>query len=370
MILLNYFKKYQGELKEYKHIVENIVDKFNNNIIYKNINSKYDFSFLNNNNNYDLRNNIIIHGNDDSVKEYIMNEILEKIYGKQNIITKNQIYVINGYANIKTNITIKQSKNHIIIEPCLKNIDKYLVHEIVNLYISQKELNIFKKKKLYKIIVINKIDDLNFQTQSFLKSIIEKYSDVCRFIFISNRLSKINQCISSRCVSLRIPDFKNIDLFNILSYVICKENIKISLSNIINIINKSKNKISIALLSLEYYTLSNDISNIESYDKYIEIIINIIIDIKKDSINDIKKKILKIREVFYLLYISNINTVDVINLIAHKLIAKLTNIQLIYDIINYTMIYSIRISKGSKSLIHCEAYYIKLMHILYNTQSY
>ena len=370
MILLNNFKKYQGDLKEYKQILDPIVDKFKNDIVYKNINPKYDFSFLNNNNNYDLRNNIIIYGGDDSIKEYIMNKILEKIYGKQNIITKNQTYVINGYANIKTNITIKQSKNHIIIEPCLKNIDKYLIHEIVNLYISQKELNIFKKKKLYKIIIIDKIDDLNFQTQSFLKSIIEKYSVVCRFIFISNQLSQINQCIFSRCVSLRIPNFKNINLFNILLHVVCKEDIKISLSNIIDIINKSKNNISIALLSLEYYTLSNNILNIESYENYITIIINIILDIKKDSINDIKKKFLKVREIFYLFYISNINTIDVINLIAHNLIAKLNNIQLIYNIINYTILYSIRISKGSKSLIHFEAYYIKLMYILYNNVYY
>ena len=99
---------------------------------------------------------LIVYGPLGSGKEYLVNKLLEKIFGKSNTELKEIEYVVSGYSNIKTKIMIKQSKHHIIIEPNSNGFDKYLIQEIIQDYAKSELLNILKKRRLFKIVVINK----------------------------------------------------------------------------------------------------------------------------------------------------------------------------------------------------------------------
>ena len=57
--------------------------------------------------------------------------LLENIFGKKNIKTKDVEYTIMGYGNSKSKVKIKQSKYHIVIEPNSNGFDKYLIQEII-----------------------------------------------------------------------------------------------------------------------------------------------------------------------------------------------------------------------------------------------
>jgi len=147
---------------------------------------------------------LIVYGHIGSGKEYLINNLLCKIYGKTSMELKEVEYTVTGYSNTKTKIMIKQSKHHIIIEPNTNGFDKYLIQDIIQDYAKSELLNIFKNRKLFKVVVINKIDNLSYYAQASLRRTMEKYSNSCKFILVSDQLSKIIEPLRSRCLLVRV----------------------------------------------------------------------------------------------------------------------------------------------------------------------
>ena len=129
-------------------------------------------------------------------------------------------------------VNIKQSKFHIIIEPNSNGFDKYLIQEVIQEYVKQDFLNVHKIKKLYKIVVIDKIDDLSYYAQASLRRTMEKYSESCKFIFISKSSFKNNRAFRSRCLQVRVPKISNINSINIILSIAQQENININLTDL------------------------------------------------------------------------------------------------------------------------------------------
>jgi len=184
---------------------------------------------------------LIVYGPPECGKEYLINKLLEKIYGKNGIILKNVEYTISGYSNTKTKVFIKQSKYHIVIEPNSNGFDKYLIQEIIQDYARIELLNVMKNKKLFKTVIINKIDNLSYYAQASLRRTMEIFSDTCKFILISDQLSKIIEPLRSRCLLIRVPLPKKIHILQTLLYISQKENIIISnTSNFHNLLTSYK----------------------------------------------------------------------------------------------------------------------------------
>jgi replication factor C subunit 3/5 len=308
---------------------------------------------------------LIIYGPPGSNKEYIVNKLLENIYGKEEIELKDIEYTISGYSNTNVKIIIKQSKNHIIIEPNSNGFDKYLIQEIIQNYAKSKILNIINQTKMFKIIIINKIYNLSYYAQASLRRTMEKYSNICKFILITDQLSKIINPLISRCLIIRIPLATNEEIFENLLYVSLKENLKISYKNLNNIINKSDNNISHSLWLFEMYKYNYNYNY--NWENIIDIILSLIININKKNIFTILKKI---RENFYILFITNISSQLIIKKIMIKLLKyidtiKKSTLELKYNIINISSIYNERLILGTRHIIHIEAYIIKLIHIIH-----
>ena len=333
---------------------------FNNNIL-ENISKirnlpNIELKKIFNNNNFQ---HLIIYGPSGSNKEYIINKLLEQIYGKNEIELKDIEYTISGYSNININITIKQSKNHIIIEPNSNGFDKYLIQEIIKNYAKSEILNIINKNKMFKIIIINKIYNLSYYAQAALKRTMEKYSNICKFILITDQLSKVITPLISRCLCIRIPLATNPEIFKNLLYISIKENINISYQKLNNIIIKSDNNITTAIWLFEMYKYNCNYDN--NWEDIINKIILIIIKINK---NNIFSSLKKIREYFYILFITNISSQLIINKIMIKLLKHINLIEIKYKIINLSSIYDKRLMLGTRNIIHFEAYIIKIIEIL------
>src|SRR3990167_878267 len=97
---------------------------------------------------------VIFYGPEGSGKKTIINLFLEMIYDKDVHKLEDCIYKVAGSGNKITEVIVKQSNYHIIIEPNNNNFDRYLIHDIVKEYAKRRSLGIFKTIRQFKMVVI------------------------------------------------------------------------------------------------------------------------------------------------------------------------------------------------------------------------
>ena len=372
MFLIDKYNYLSSEATSQQPIINKILDSFNShNIIYNNINeiikkSKEEFHKIVEDLErgickYSNFQHLIVYGSVNSNKENLVNLLLENIYGKNNIELKDIEYTINGYGNTKTKVNIKQSKYHIVIEPNSNGFDKYLIQEIIQDYAKTELLNILKYKKLFKVVVINKLDNLSYYAQASLRRTMEKYSDSCKFIFICDQLSKIIEPLRSRCILLRTKLPSAEQILDILLKISVYENIKLKSYEYNEIIENSEFKINTAiwLLELKKYNLPY----IKNWINLTETIVLMILNKKNYNNSKSLLVIRKIREIFYNLFITNIPTQTIIRNIMIKLLNKVSDLDLKINIIEITSIFELRLSQGTRNIIHFESYCIRLMYL-------
>jgi replication factor C subunit 3/5 len=375
MFLIDKYYNDPSYINYHNKIINKIIEGFNShNQIYSNINSivklphKKLHKIIDNLNygNWQYSNfmHLIVYGNIGSGKEYLVNNLLIKIYGKSGIELKEVEYTVTGYSNTKTKIMIKQSKHHIIIEPNTNGFDKYLIQDIIQDYAKSELLNIFKNKKLFKVVVINKLDNLSYYAQASLRRTMEKYSNSCKFILISEQLSKIIEPIRSRCLLIRIQLPTEEQILESLLHITYKENINIPFIRIKEIINNCDNRINHAIWLLEMY--KNNIDYTKNWENIIELIINTVNNFKIQTNKKLYNTLINIRQQFYILFITNIPTKMIIRKIMTGLLKINSQLCLKYNIINITSIYEERLTQGTRNIIHFENYIIKLLYLFNN----
>jgi replication factor C subunit 3/5 len=307
---------------------------------------------------------LVIYGKPGSGKDFLINKLLEKIYDKENIELNEVEYLINGYGNSKTKVNIKQSKFHIIIEPNSNGFDKYLIQEIIQNYAKTELLNILKYKRLFKIVVINKIDNLSNTAQASLRRTMENYADTCKFIFICDQLSKMIEPLRSRCIEIRVPLPNNEQIINTVLNISQMEQIDLTEKKLIYILKNCNQKIynAIWLLELQKNGCLYKNTKDELINKQVEMIVN-----KKNyNAKKIYTVLKKCREIFYLLSITNIVTNEIISEIMKKLLLCFDDINLKSHIIEITSIFELRKSQGTRHIECFEAYLIRLIYLFSN----
>jgi replication factor C subunit 3/5 len=377
MFLVDKYNYLTHEITSQQKIVNRILNSFNNhNMIYNNFNevlNKPDHELIKIIDDlercvwkYSNFQHLVVYGSINSNKENLVNLLLENIYGKNNIELKDIEYTINGYGNTKTKVNIKQSKYHIVIEPNSNGFDKYLIQEIIQDYAKTELLNILKYKKLFKVVVINKLDNLSYYAQASLRRTMEKYSDSCKFIFICDQLSKIIEPIRSRCILVRTPLPSNEQILDILLKISIKENIQLEPYDFYQIIKDSEYKINTAiwLLELKKYNLSYD----KNWEDLSEEIVYLLLNKKNYKNNKCYSALKKIRDIFYNLFITNISTQTIIRNIMINLLKNITDLQLKINIIEITSIHELRLSLGTRNIVHIESYIIRLFYLFQTYQ--
>ena len=305
---------------------------------------------------------LLLYGPDGCGKEFIVKNLLERIFGSKAIEVHEVEYTITGYSNTKTKVFIKQSNHHIIIEPNNNGFDKYLIQEIIEDYAKIEILNILKYKKLFKVVIIDKIDDLSYYAQASLRRTMEKYANSCKFIFISNQLSKINEPLKSRCLMVRVPLPTDTMILNIILNISTKENILLTTDDIFYILDKSENNINKTVWMLEMKKFN--VNNKDEWNDLLDKIVDMIICKKNYTQRNMAEIIKNIRELLYILFITNIDFHLIIRKIMMLLVKKINDINIKYNIIDITSEFELRISKGTRYIIHMEAYIIKLIHYM------
>tara|TARA_B100001248_G_C27396534_1_gene465959 strand:- start:706 stop:1863 length:1158 start_codon:yes stop_codon:yes gene_type:complete len=307
---------------------------------------------------------LVVYGPKGCGKEYIVENFLKKIYG--NIETNDIEYTITGYSNTKEKVMIKQSKYHILIEPNNNGFDKYLIQEIIQEYAKAENLSIFKYKKLFKVVVINKIDNLSYSAQASLRRTMEKYADICKFIFICDQLSKVIEPLRSRCLLIRVPLPTKDQIIESLLQISYRENIKISINEYNEILSRCDYQVNNAIWMLEAKRFG--VENNNSWLDIIKQMVNLFFELGSLENNDILLFLKKIREFFYILFITNLDIKKILNHFLSEFIGKVDNLDLKFEIINIISEYEVRICEGTRYIVHIEAMMIKLLKLVYSSK--
>ena len=174
---------------------------------------------------------------------------MKEIYG-ESVESKQSLFSVKSGGNtiecpIKSSnyhieINLLDSKNHdrkIIAQDLIKN--------VVNNY------NFDKQKFPFKIIILNKSDNISLDAQNALRRTMELYSDSCKIIFVATNIGNIIGPILSRGVLIKIPSPTGEEIKNILKDILYKERRLIQDTVIDKLISINGRNLYTNILSLE-----------------------------------------------------------------------------------------------------------------------
>ena len=188
---------------------------------------------------------------------------------------------------------------------------------------------------------------------------MEKYADTCKFLFICDQLSKIIEPLRSRCLLIRVPLPNNFQIIDTLTQISLNENIKLTKEDYKYIIDNCESKVNNAiwLLEMKKYNVPNS----HSWKKVIHKMVDLLISNKELNNKTVSDFIKKLREYFYILFITNINVKKILTNIMIALIEKLNSITMKNEIIKIVSKYELRISQGTRYIVHLEAMMLEIL---------
>lgn len=323
--------------------------------------------------------NLFVYGPSGSGKKTFIRILLESMFNKTINNTTRITHQILGYGNSAEDKDIDQSNFHIIIEPDNSGFDRYVMQEIISEYAQHAPLRISGCQTPFKVVLINNADNLSPYAQKALRCTMEKYHRTCKFILCCNQASKVIRALRSRCLQIRMARPTDIDVFNIIYDVSCKENIYINKQNIRQIVYLARRNMKTAYSLLDIYKSninSIDIHNnidecvymlswIESLQKIIDIIRSFY---EAPIVNKIfcQNTLDIIRELLYTIFITNVSGNTMIMQFMILMIRSIKFDPKLFPKIMQTVgTYEARITKGKKIVIHMEAL---IMNIMYQIQ--
>lgn len=277
---------------------------------------------------------IIFYGPNGSGKKTLVRKFLEMIYDSNVNNTVDSIYEVTGSGNSKKKINIKQSNYHIVIEPNNTNFDRYLIQDVVKEYAKRIPLGVFSKKRVFKTVLINGVDNLSFYAQSSLRRTMEIYSSTCRFIMWTRSLSRVIDPLKSRCYCFQVKAPSEKELLHLLLEISYREKIVVKLSDYVEIIYKSDGNVKKALWLLQLLHVNQ--TSIKSEDDE-EIEDEQIIKVKKEdplttSYDQIISELVR-----YLIKCDPDTVMTVRNLMYKIMITNITGSSIIHDSVNRLM---------------------------------
>ena len=269
-----------------------LIDKYNSSdkiYFHKNI-----YNFLKQLSDDESMPHLLFNGIEGIGKKTMVKMFLELLYGSDVNNTKYVKYMISRSDNKTSEEHFIESNYHIEINPRGNNNDRYLIQDVVKKYAINSAFNMYNTKHNFKIIIIHNIHKMLLSVQFSLRRTIERYSDKCRFILITNSLNKVIKPLISRCscVKLMYPDDNEIIKYSL--NISKKENINLTLNRLTYLLRNSNNLKDI-LWYLELFKtqeiyikkLNNIFIEINKIFTNLNIDIKVIDNIKFNLINDI-----------------------------------------------------------------------------------
>lgn len=298
----------------------------------------------------------IFYGPEGSGKKTLIYIFLKTIYDDSVYDLSEVTYSVPGSGNNETQVKVKQSNYHIVIEPNNNNSDRHLIQGVLKEYVKRVPLDIFSAKTRFKTVLINNVDNLSYYTQTALRRMMEIYSDTCRFILWCKTLNKVINPIVSRCLSIRVKSPTNNEILARMFHIGSLERIGFDIDEYDEIVKQSKGnfKTCMWLMDLKKYG-HNDIN---VYQKEIQYIVDKVLNCKLEDIVDI-------RNMMYKIIITNIDEVRIIkDILDYLLDCDNISEESKLDIVEASSDIEINLKKARRVIIHLEAFIQNIMYII------
>ncbi|KAG1057520.1 hypothetical protein G6F43_000639 [Rhizopus delemar] len=177
--------------------------------------------------------------------------ILREVYGPavEKIKVEPRQFVTS--SNRKMNFSVVSSNFHMELNPSdLGMYDRVIVQDVIK-GIAQTQQIDANARHQFKIVVIDKADELTREAQAALRRTMEKYTSSMRLILCCNTLSKIIPPVRSRCLLIRVPRPEIEETVGALLNVASKENFQLSKQLAADIAEHSERNMRASLLALE-----------------------------------------------------------------------------------------------------------------------
>ena len=195
---------------------------------------------------------------------------------------------------------------------------------------------------------------------------IYRYHNICKFIFICDQLSKVIEPLRSRCLLIRVPLPTKDQIVESLLQISVRENINISIDEYNKILDNCDHQVNNAIWMLESKRLG--IKNENSWTDVIDQMVNLFFEIGVLNNDNLTNFLKKIREYFYILFITNLDIKKILNSFMTEFVKKVDNLDLKFEVINIVSEYEVRICEGTRYIVHIEAMMIKLLRLLYSNK--
>lgn len=296
----------------------------------------------------------IFYGPEGSGKKTLIYMFLEMIYDSSVYDLNDVTYTVSGSGNNETQVKVKQSNYHIVIEPNNNNSDRYLIQGVLKEYVKRVPLNIFKTKTHFKTVLINNVDNLSYYTQTALRRMMEMYSDTCRFILWCRTLNKVIDPIISRCLNIRVSSPCDEDILQRAIHIGCLEGLDMTLEDYNSIVKECQGNFKICAWLMDLKRHGYDDTNV--YSTEISAITDLILECRLDNI-------VKIRDMLYKIIITNIDEIRILKDILDSLIDsdKITD-DAKFNIIDIASEIEFNLKRGRREIVHLEAFVQKVLY--------
>lgn len=203
---------------------------------------------------YDNIPHIILSGPEGGGKKTLANLFIYGFFKNTNT-TLRKVTIKNQTQQKTKDIEYLSGDRFIIIDPYIINNDKHIIHSIIKDYATKTTLGICKNISNIKIIVIYNVELLTLNLQAALRRIMEKYSKFCRFLMLTNNISKLIEPLRSRCAIFRVP-LPSVDkVRQLMTNIVLFENINITKLELDNILAKNNNNVRSSMWDLNCFAL-------------------------------------------------------------------------------------------------------------------
>ena len=165
---------------------------------------------------------------------------------------------------------------------------------------------------------------------------------------------------------IRVPLPTKDQIIESLLQISYRENIKISINEYNEILSRCDYQVNNAIWMLEAKRFG--VENNSSWLDIIKQMVNLFFELGSLENNDILLFLKKIREFFYILFITNLDIKKILNHFLSEFIGKVDNLDLKFEIINIISEYEVRICEGTRYIVHIEAMMIKLLKLVYSSK--